>query len=153
MKIGETKDFELIARLSESIQQLHASLYPEFFKEYEYEGMREHFKNMMDVENIRFILIEDPNPVGYAMIEIKSNPETVFKKAYKSLYVHQINIIEPFIGQGYGARLIKHIENIARENDINMIQLDYWASNERAKQFYLKEQFETIREVVIKRLK
>ncbi|MEH6994313.1 hypothetical protein V7075_16625 [Neobacillus drentensis] len=44
MKITRTMDYELIARLNKPILELHASLYPQYFTEYNFEATRDSFK-------------------------------------------------------------------------------------------------------------
>jgi len=65
MKISGTTDFELIARLNKPIHDLHVSLYPEYFTEYNFEAIRDSFKRWMTNENFIFLLLEDNDePLG-----------------------------------------------------------------------------------------
>jgi diamine N-acetyltransferase len=48
MVIAPTMNFELIATLNQPTHELHVSLYPDYFKEYNFEDMREFFKKAVE---------------------------------------------------------------------------------------------------------
>lgn len=153
MKISRTFDADTIAKLNQSVHQLHVELYPERFQTYDFHQVREFFKKVMKDDRFIFLLAEDEGQhVGFAWLEIKQYSETVFKKTYKSIYVHQINIAEPYKNKGFGSGLMKEIYSIAREKEITTIELDYWSDNTIAESFYEKEGFVTYRKMAYKEL-
>ncbi|MGF9888147.1 GNAT family N-acetyltransferase [Priestia megaterium] len=153
MKISRTFDAGKIAKLNQSVHQLHVELYPQHFQTYDFHQTHEFFKKVMENDRFIFLLAEDEGQhVGFAWVEIKQYSVTVFKKAYESIYVHQINIAEPYKNKGFGSNLMKEIYSIARTNDINTIELDYWNDNTIAECFYEKEGFVTYRKMAYKEL-
>lgn len=105
----------------------------------------------MDNEEFIFLLLEDDDqPLRYAWIGLRNYPDTDFKKPYKSIYVHQISITESQRKKGYGSALMNKVADIAKENGIHKIELDYWSNNEIAKNFYEKNDFVKNREFVYK---
>jgi diamine N-acetyltransferase len=153
MTIRQTTDFELVAKLNKYVHDLHIKLYPEYFKEYNFRDIKTFFQKIIDKDNFIFLLLEeDDKSLGYAWIELRNYPENAFKRAYKSLHVHQISIVDNQRNKGYGSKLMNEIENIARQNNINKIELDYWFTNDIAKNFYKKNNFVTYREFVYKDL-
>ncbi|MFF2592983.1 GNAT family N-acetyltransferase [Priestia megaterium] len=153
MKISRTFDAGKIAKLNQSVHQLHVELYPQHFQTYDFHQVHEFFKKVMKDDRFIFLLGEDEDQhVGFAWLEIKQYSETVFKKAYESIYVHQINIAESYKNKGFGSSLMKEIYSIARTNDINTIELDYWNDNTIAESFYEKEGFVTYRKMAYKEL-
>ncbi|OCA91013.1 GNAT family acetyltransferase [Bacillus sp. FJAT-27225] len=151
MNISRTNDFELVAKLNKYVHDLHANLYPEYFKEYNFEEIKSFFQKIIDKEEFYFLLLEDDDQsLGYAWIELRNYPDNAFKKSYKSVYVHQISIAESQRKKGYGSELMNEITDIAKENGINRIELDYWFNNEIAKNFYKKNEFVKYREFVYK---
>ncbi|KRD91287.1 GNAT family acetyltransferase [Bacillus sp. Root147] len=153
MKISHTFDAGKIAKLNQSVHQLHVELYPQHFQTYDFHQIHEFFKKVMENDRFIFLLGEDEGQyVGFAWVEIKQYSVTVFKKAYESIYVHQINIAEPYKNKGFGSSLMKEIYSIARTNDINTIELDYWNDNTVAESFYEKEGFVTYRKMAYKEL-
>lgn len=153
MKIIRTTDFELVAKLNKPIHDLHVSLYPEHFTEYSFEAMRDAFERFMQNENFNFFILEDNDePLGYAWIEIKNYSQGAFSRQRKSLFVHQLSIVESHKRKGYGSHLMDYIYDLARTEGIDVIELDYWTKNEHAKNFYDKQGFTTFREYVSKKI-
>jgi diamine N-acetyltransferase len=153
MKISLTKDYELIATLNKPVHDLHVELYPDLFKPYNYEEFKTFFADMVNKEKFKFLLLVDEGQaLGFAMVELRDYPETIFRKSYQSMYVHQLSILENHRNKGYGSRLMEKIKKIAKENGIHKIELDYWANNSTAKSFYKKNDYLVSREIVYKDL-
>ncbi|MEW9502412.1 GNAT family N-acetyltransferase [Jeotgalibacillus marinus] len=151
MKISPTTNVELIAKLNKHVHDLHSNLYPKYFKEYNYENVKEAFKSLFNNDNFIFLLLEDnEEALGYAWLEIREYPENAFKKGYKSVYVHQISIVETKRNKGYGSTLMEYIDELANNRGIDLIELDYWFENSVAKDFYKKKNFTKYREFVYK---
>jgi ribosomal protein S18 acetylase RimI-like enzyme len=151
LSISRTKNYELIAKLNKPVHDLHFSLYPKYFNEYNYEEIKDAFKKLMTNEKSIFLLLEDEEvAIGYSWIEFREYPENAFKKRYKSLYVHQLSIVEDKRNKGYGSKLMDYINKLAQEASIEMIELDYWVENTSAKEFYKKHEFNIYREFVYK---
>ncbi|KRE01545.1 GNAT family N-acetyltransferase [Priestia megaterium] len=153
MKISRTFNAGKIAKLNQPVHQLHVELYPQHFQTYDFHQVHEFFKKVIENDRFIFLLAEDEEQhVGFAWLEIKQYSVTVFKKAYESIYVHQINIEEPYKNKGVGSSLMKEIYSIAREKEITTIELDYWSDNTIAESFYGKEGFITYRKMAYKEL-
>jgi len=153
IEIIQTTDYELISNLNKSVQELHSTLYPEYFKEYNFEHIRDEIKKCMKNPSFIFLVIKDNQQYfGYACIEIKKYEEDAFTKSYSSLFVHQINIVESNTRNGYGSALMEKIYEIAAINKLGKIELDYWYHNNIAKDFYKKIGFKPYREFVYKKV-
>ncbi|OES46722.1 GNAT family N-acetyltransferase [Domibacillus iocasae] len=153
MNIYQTHDFKTVAKLNQSLQNMHAKWYPDFFKQYDYDAVEEFFKSIIKAENFTFfVLTEDSEPLGYAWIETRTYPETPFTKELNSVYVHQLGVIETHRGKGYGSCLMKEIYTFAKNAKIKLVELEYWAKNTRAKNFYQNQQFKQAREFAHRRL-
>ncbi|AMM92690.1 GNAT family N-acetyltransferase [Peribacillus simplex] len=153
MYVSQTRDHEVIAKLNQNVHSLHAKLYPKYFKEYKYSAMKETFKSLVENKSFVFLLLKEyEEPIGYAWIEIKNYPESAFKNEYKSVYVHQLSIAESQTQKGYGKQLMNKIYEIAKKNDIDLIELDYWFENTDAKEFYKKQHFKKYREFAFRQL-
>lgn len=153
MRVYQTKDPELVAKLNEPVHQLHVERYPELFKPYDFEEVKNFFSGIIDHENFVFLIVEDTEfAVGYLWFEYRDYHETVFTKSYRSIYVHQISVNPSKRSKGLGARLMEEAAVIAKGQNINRIELDYWAKNEKARDFYRKLNFEVSREYVYKEI-
>lgn len=115
MYVCQTRDHEVIAKLNRNVHNLHAKLYPKYFKEYDYSAMKETFKNLVENNSFVFLVLKElEEPIGYAWIEIKTYPESAFKNEYKSVYVHQLSINENQTQKGYGKKLMNEVYEIAK---------------------------------------
>ncbi|APH04793.1 GNAT family N-acetyltransferase [Bacillus weihaiensis] len=153
MKITISKDFETIARLNKSIHDIHAKLYPEYFKPYEENEIKATFEKLIQNEHFMFFILEEKEQtIGYIWIEIRDFPENAFKMGYQSIYLHQISLIEAERKKGYGTLIMKYIEDLAKKLEIDLIELDYWVDNKVAECFYEKNHFVKYREFVHKRI-
>lgn len=153
MRISQTQDAILIAKLNKPVHDLHHSLYPAYFREYNAEEIIETFKQLIKKKNNCFFVLEDDEEaVGYAWIEKVFYPETAFKKAYTSIYIHQLSINESKRQKGYGTKLMDYIYGLAKKDKIYAVELDYWIDNITANDFYKKHGFKPYREFVYKQL-
>jgi ribosomal protein S18 acetylase RimI-like enzyme len=153
MEIIQTTDHEIISLLNKEIHDLHVTLYPDHFKEYNYEIINDFFNQIMNKpEHIFLLLTEEDKCLGYSWIEIRQYPSNPFRKPYKSVFVHHISIVKEAQNKGLGKGLLNRIYEIAKEQGIEKIELDYWTDNEIAKQFYEKNGFIKYREFVYKDL-
>lgn len=151
MNIYQTKDYEKIAVLNEAVQKVHAEAYPGYFKDYKYEEIKGFFEEIISKPNHIFLILEDEvETVRYAWLEMKHYPENPFKKAYKSLLVHQISIEEHVRGKGYGTVFMNEIFRLAADHHLPKVELDYWRDNKMARDFYEKLGFTIFREYVYK---
>lgn len=153
MKIEQTKDFELIAKLNKPVHDLHCSLYPKYFRKYNFEEVKELFKQLMKNRDFIFLIVkEKKEALGYAWIEIRHYHENVFNKEYQSIYVHQLSIVPSKKNKGFGTFLMEEIYRFAQRQAIDLVELDYWVDNKIAKEFYKKHNFIKYREFVYKQL-
>ncbi|WP_153462061.1 MULTISPECIES: GNAT family N-acetyltransferase [Sediminibacillus] len=153
MKIHETRDCQSIAKLNETVHQLHSKLYPDIFAEYNAEKALDFFESIVDKPEFTFLLVEeDQQPAGFAWIEKRTYPGIAYLETHQSIYVHQISIENAYQGKGFGSRLMEEIFDRAASEGISRIELDYWTANESAKTFYHNKGFQPYRESVYKQL-
>jgi diamine N-acetyltransferase len=153
MKITKTKDYETIAKLNKTVQDVHVELFPEYFTPYNYEQVRNFFKEIVNDPKQIFLLVEEAaNPIAYVWMTVRKSGDSPFKKACTTLYIHQISVERNFSNKGVGSQLITHIEKIAKDLRATKLELDYWIDNTIARNFYKKLGFVINREVVQKEL-
>lgn len=59
MKVIQTYDYELISKLNQEVQELHRQMYPEYFKEYNFEAVKQFFKQIMTKDTNFFYVVRD----------------------------------------------------------------------------------------------
>jgi diamine N-acetyltransferase len=153
MEIIKTQDYKAIAKLNKNVQDVHVDLFPEYFTPYNYESIRDIYKEIMKDPKQSFLLVkEGSNPIGYVWMTLRDSAETPFKKTSRSLYIHQISIEKNSSNNGAGLQVIAYIEQLGKQLGVTKIELDYWIDNTIARNFYKKAGFAVNREVVYKEL-
>lgn len=149
MKIYETRDPVMVAKLNQHVQDVHVELFPDHFKPFNLSEVSEFFAKIIENPAFTFLVLEDDYTAqGYVWLEHKKFAENAFKKAYETLYVHQISVNKSSRSRGYGSILLEYVYEVARQKNIDTVELDYWCENNGAKNFYEKQGFVKYREVV-----
>lgn len=132
------KDAEVLARLNDSVQKLHADQHPHFFKyPIDQEAMIAFFRDQMEAEqNAIYIAWDDDKPVGYIWCILQSRPENLIVHAFKRVTVDQISVNPESRGKGVGKALMLAAEEFARECDTINLGLSTWAFNTNAHRFF-----------------
>ena len=142
IQVLASKDHILIARLNEEIQMLHHSLYPDIFKPFHQRQMEKAFEKMLAQENaFAYIATYEDQPAAYILTFVVGRKESVFMKAFRSLYIDQLLVLEAFRKKGIGSALMQQAKLVAREKGLDTIQLDHWSANEGARHFFLQQGF------------
>ncbi len=77
--------------------------------------------------------------VGYAKLDRNSRLDCI--EAANSIELKRIYILERVYGKGFGALLLEHCLNIAKNDGFETLWLQVWEENPRAQRFYGKYDF------------
>lgn len=88
-----------------------------------------------------FFLVESPDgtPVGYAKLRQQTPPRQMPKQvrqAGKSIELQRIYLLQTYVGQGQGRRLMEHCLTWAQGQHYSAVWLGVWERNARALAFY-----------------
>ena len=122
MKIRQATSIDslLLSSLCVDVQSLHAKHYPDFFKIPQSDNFAVDFFDGMLIER----------------------PENLFKFSTRYLDVDQISVRPAAQGKGVGKALLIQVDALARELNIQRIQLDSWGFNTTAHAFFEQMGFE-----------
>ncbi|MBN2794290.1 MAG: GNAT family N-acetyltransferase [Clostridia bacterium] len=147
IKILRTMDAGLLGILNHDVQEIHHEIEPGIFKAHSKEAMDALFQEYLKDENMSaYIAYDDEMPVGYILLEIKHSKETFFKYSYKALVIDQICIEAAYKGKGFGKALVDLAKDIAREENIKRIEMNYWTENKASGEFFRSQGFENYNE-------
>lgn len=144
-------NLEAVLKLNQTVHDMHFQNHQDVFNPYNAEKFKPWFQNFLKREDTISILVKMKGKyIGYALlVHRKSTIDNPFATStFESLYVDQMSIQEEYQNKGIGGKLIAYIKSIARERGIHKIQLDVWKENSMAKEFYTKNEFNTIREIM-----
>jgi ribosomal protein S18 acetylase RimI-like enzyme len=138
VRLATLDDAEVIERQTSSVQQLHNKALPFIFKPPS--------ADLFPAQKLA-ALIEDPNSivavaeidgkvVGHIYGAVVTRAENEFNRADSHLYIYQIGVDDDARRQGVGAALITFIRDLARALGLAAVQVDHWAFNARARDFF-----------------
>ena len=85
-----------------------------------------------------FIAEEKEQAFGYVLCKLVERDENPFTLAMRYLLVDQISVKPEEQGKGAGKALIEQVERLAQTLGISRVQLDSWAFNLHAHEFFEK---------------
>lgn len=153
IEIIEIKEFKLIAHLVEEVQNLHANLFPALYKPFEYSGIEKAIAEMLSDKNCRaFAARLQDETIGYLLLLIKEVPESAFHFSFRIMHIDQITVLQKQQQTGVGTLLIEKAEALAKDLDINRIELDHLDTNGVAKSFFQGKGFLPYRNKLLKQI-
>ncbi|ASS47686.1 MAG: hypothetical protein A3D31_17830 [Candidatus Fluviicola riflensis] len=148
-----TEDYKLIAELNEEVQELHASLYPNVFKPYNNVTIEHALRKMISGLNCyAFLAFQDGTPIGYMILLVKEQPENAFTFARESLYIDQICVLNEYQRTGVGSLMMERAERLAKELDMNRVELDHWTANTVSAAYFRNRGYTLYREQLYKEI-
>jgi ribosomal protein S18 acetylase RimI-like enzyme len=140
--IRPTTDAAFLAELNKEAQEHHHNMYPEIFRPYVKEEIAKAIRKMLGGRDARaFVAYDGEEPVGYALIFISRFNENAFQVARSAMQVDQLAVLSAHRRKGVAKALLEHLEQIAREEKIPRLDLNHWAKNDLAKEFFGKQGF------------
>ena len=143
LKVVQTKDYSLLAELNEEIQTFHHKIHPEIFKPYDKGAIIDFFKTSLNNENVvAFIAQENKITLGYILLFKIGFAENPFQYSRRFILLDQIAVLKNYQGKGIGKLLLGATFSFAKENNIDLIELNHWTLNDSARKFFGKNKFE-----------
>ena len=154
VRTASAADLSVLIRLNQIVQNLHAALYPEDFKEVADPSAVEAFfaERLIDPKCAIGIAEADGVPVGYVWFELQVRPETPFTPSRQRIYVHHVSVAPEALRRGIATALLYFVEQRAASENIHEIALDTWSANLDAQHFFGSLGFVPLRIGLRKRL-
>ena len=154
VRTASVADLVLLIRLNQVVQNVHAVLYPEDFKEVADPSAVGTFfaERLVDPKCAIGIAEADDVPVGYVWFELQLRPETPFTPSRPRIYVHHVSVAPEARRRGIATALLHFVEQRAACENIREIALDTWAANLDAQHFFGSQGFTSLRMGLRKRL-
>lgn len=131
---ADLNEHERIAGLKMQIHNLHVNGRPDLFNPIT--DMHAFAENAAG-KNCSLLLAECADEVvGYAMYQIVDRPQGPYMNARRFLHVEEFCVGDSHQRKGIGTQLMDALKEIARFENCPRVELDVWAFNEGAKQFY-----------------
>lgn len=139
IRIAEEKDIPGILALLQQVGEVHHRLRPDIFRtgaqKYDATALKALFK---DAERPIFVAEKEGSVLGYCFCIHKTCENHPIFLDRKELYIDDLCVDEGCRGSGIAAALYRHTREYAKESGCNVITLNVWCGNDRARHFYEK---------------
>ncbi len=146
-------DIPSLTELFVQSAEYHAEQAPYFFRLPPNDWIHEFFVGHLNNPNVRLLIAErDSKIVGEVRAEIKKTSEIPLIKAFTTLQVEEIVVLQSHRRFGVARTLMAKIEEIAHEQKISQVTLNVWDFNVSAKSLYAELGYVVQRSVMKKDL-
>lgn len=132
----ELKDYDQAKNLVYQVHSLHFNNRPDIY----FDGNPlpiKFFENSLNDENsLNYVYEEEDKVVGLIMISKKNNSSVPIIKSRSTYFIEDIVVDGKYRRKGIGKKLFFFIQDKARKENIDAIELNVWAFNEEAINFY-----------------
>ena len=143
IKVVQTKDYILLAKLNEEIQTIHHNIQPTIFKPYDKEAITHFFKKTLDNENVvAYVVTDNETILGYVLLFIINCEDNAFQYSRSFILLDQILVLKNYQRKGVGKLLLDKIFSFAKEKNIGFVEVNHWTLNDSARNFFAKNKFE-----------
>lgn len=142
IKGAKLKNYQEIDKILVKIHNYHYEKFPSHFKKINSFLSFKKFQAILNEETIEIIIGEEDNKVvGICLIKIIQIEETELIHSRKSILIENLGVIGEYQNRGIATKLLEEVDKIAKQKNINRIQLQVWGFNERAIKLYKKNKY------------
>lgn len=146
IRFATEADIQQINSLRKQVSELHVQGKPEVFRPGFGDALQQHIHTLLKQENHAILVAETAEGiVGFACVKFVDSPGSPYRLPMRYLDVDEFGVDAAHRRQGIGRALFDEIRSLAREHDLNRIELNMWEFNESAKAFYEAIGFATYR--------
>lgn len=133
---AKISDFQGIHNLIMQVHKLHVNERNDIYKDVDPMDFEEFRTELSNSNNIYLIAELENEIVGICFSQIKEISNNKIMKNRKILHIENICVDENHQKKGIGKKLYKQIVQLAKEKNIDNIELMVWGFNENAINFY-----------------
>ena len=137
VRLATEKDIEKVNELRRQVNEIHVTGRPDVFKAGFGQELQNFAYTLLNGENSDILVVEREGVIcGMACVDYVCKPETPYGLSRKFYHVQEIAVDEVFRRQGVAGELFEFMKEDAQKRGLNKIELDVWAFNESAIEFY-----------------
>lgn len=148
LRRADDADLDTFYGLFAQVQAIHVEAQPEFFRPPEKdETFQQYFEGILgDPEQHLIFACLDGVEVGLVYYFLGLRPRNVFQPERRVGYVHGLVVDQEHRRTGCASRLLEHVKQAARQQDIALLGIDFWSFNDAARGCFEKAGFKVSRE-------
>lgn len=133
---AEISDFQDIHKLIIQVHKLHVNERNDIYNDVDPMDFEEFKDELLDDNNIYIIAEVENRIVGICFSKIKEISNNKIMKNRKILHIENICVDKNYQKKGIGNQLYKRLVHLAKEKEVENIELLVWGFNENAIKFY-----------------
>ena len=133
---AKLNDFQGVHKLIMQVHKLHVSKRDDIYRDVDPMNFEEFKTELSNSNNIYLIAELENKIVGICFSQIKEILNNKIMKNRKILHIEDICVDENYQKKGIGKKLYNQIVELAKEKNIDNIELMVWGFNENAIKFY-----------------
>ena len=141
---ADDSEFEPVASMMHLAQEAHVNACPYRYAPLSQQAAKAYLRQLASGDAQLIIAVEDACVCGYAIFEFLESPVSVFLKPRRYCYLQQIGVLPRFRQKGVGRELLDYVKRCVIAARLTEIELDVWAFNTEAKQFFEKAGYQTV---------
>ncbi len=139
IRYAKKEDYDDVEKIAEQVQKMHVEWRPDIYTFEKKVFSAEMFEQIID-NKMLIVATDDEKIVGFLMYVI--NKVNFDNYVERTLYrVDAVAVDEECRGKGIGHKLFDYLKGIAKENNMDAIELQVNAENKAAKAMYEKYGF------------
>lgn len=139
-------DFDEVGRVFGEENRFHANLLPEIFEVAEPIMTPEWYEALLsDPDQTLYVAELEHEIVGLLLLREMANPDDPIFRPRRYAYVDEVAVAQAHRRRGIGRRLMEQALQWARERGLGTIELNVWAANPGAIEFYRRLGYGVIR--------
>lgn len=128
------EELAITAELKRQIHELHVQGRPDLFAPMQ--NFEVYATHALEKDMHLIVAQQDEKLLGYALICYVHRPASPYMNERKFVHVEEFCVDEACHRRGVGRKMMEAIRQEAKQNGCPRIELDVWAFNEGARQFY-----------------
>lgn len=154
IKRAKLKNYQEIDKILVEIHNYHYEKFPSHFKKINSFLSFEKFQAILNEKSIEIIIGEKDNKIiGLCLIKIIQIEETKLIHSRKSILIENLGVVKEYRNREVATKLLDEVDKIAKQKNINHIQLQVWGFNERAIKLYKKNKYKNRTQILQKKIK
>lgn len=136
IRIMELSDYEEVRRLVYQIHDMHVTSRPDIYRDGNPLPIAYFEKCISNVNALNYVYEKNGSIIGVVMATKERARDIPINQERCIYFIEDIVVDEAYRRYGIGKQLYLFLENRAREEDVDGIELNVWAFNEEALKFY-----------------
>ena len=137
VRFATEKDIEKVNDLRKQVNEIHVLGRPDIFKAGFCQELQDFAYTLLNDEDKDILVVEREGIIcGMACVDYVCRPESPYMMARNFYHVQEIAVDEAFRRQGVARELFEFMKEDASRRGLDKIELDVWAFNESAIEFY-----------------